>query len=66
MAVMGRKKQMIANIIQGRESKASRYLQERKKKDKLAEEKISEEENKKRLAILEAAGIKTDIVMTPQ
>ncbi|MFH0831719.1 MAG: hypothetical protein V1886_02525 [archaeon] len=55
MAVMGRKKQMIANMIAGRGMRINKALQERKEKEK--EQEISEEEHQKRLNLLKEAGV---------
>ncbi|MFH1248765.1 MAG: hypothetical protein V1660_01290 [archaeon] len=55
MAVMGRKKQMVANMIAGRQMKVTKSLQERKEKEKAQE--VSDEEHKKRVELLKAMGI---------
>ena len=57
MAVMGRKKQMIANMIAGRGMRINKALQERKEKEKDGGKEISEEEHQKRLNLLKEAGI---------
>lgn len=54
---MGRKKQMIANMIVGREMRINKSLQERKEKEKEEKQKISEEEHKKRIEMLKQMGI---------
>ncbi|MBS3090172.1 hypothetical protein J4433_00190 [Candidatus Pacearchaeota archaeon] len=55
MAVMGRKKQMIANIIRGREIRVNKAIQDQREKEKGKE--ISEEEHQKRLNLLKEIGV---------
>ena len=55
MAVMGRKKQMVAHIINNRRARLSKMDKEMRDSDK--EKEISEEEHKKRLRLLKEMGI---------
>jgi len=55
MAVMGRKKQMIANLIRSRQSKVSEELKERN--DGKEKSQISEEEHQRKIKMLKELGL---------
>lgn len=58
---MGRKKQMIANIIRGRQIRLNKSIQEQRNKEKEQEKETTEEEHQKRVKLLQEIGIKTEI-----
>jgi hypothetical protein len=57
MAVMGRKKQMVKQMIDNRRSAETDLIKQQREKDKEKEKSISEEEHKKRLETLKNLGL---------